>query len=86
MSAKGSSRTCSSKPVNINISFTINPKNILNKQSESSDTYFIFQYSGFKMKKGVISEVQTIKMERQILQYKAKTPDLPFTDRVQFEK
>lgn len=41
MSAKGSSGTCNSKPMNINISFTINPKNMLSKQSESSDKYFI---------------------------------------------
>lgn len=38
------------------------------------------------MKKGLISEVQTMQMERQILQYKTKTPDLPSTDRVQYEK
>lgn len=38
------------------------------------------------MKKSVISEIQTFKMERKVVQYKAKTPDIPFTDRIQFQK
>lgn len=41
MNGGRTNRTNSSKPVNINISFTINPKNILNQQSFGLDKYII---------------------------------------------
>lgn len=39
MNGKGWGRTCGSKPVNINISFTINPKNATKKDPDIFDKY-----------------------------------------------
>lgn len=52
MNGNRTTRTQSTKPVNINISFTINPKNILNQQSFGLDKYIIFKiFSQMKNKK-----------------------------------
>lgn len=42
MNGVRTTRTSINKPVNINISFTINPKNILNQQSFTNELYLIF--------------------------------------------
>ncbi len=52
MNGNRTTRTQSTKPVNINISFTINPKNILNQQSFGLDKYIVFKiFSQMKNKK-----------------------------------
>lgn len=42
MNVGRTNRANSNKPVNINISFTINPKNIVNQQSYGNEKYLPF--------------------------------------------
>jgi hypothetical protein len=60
MNGSKTHRTGSSKPVNINISFTINPKNILNQQSFGIDKYIISQ------------SLVSLKIKKYLMQYKRK--------------
>lgn len=58
MNGSKTHRPPSSKPVNINISFTINPKNILNQQSFGIDKYIILQ------------SIVSLKIKKYLIQYK----------------
>lgn len=58
MNGSKTHRAPSTKPVNINISFTINPKNILNQQSYGIDKYIILQF------------IVRLKIKKYLIQYK----------------
>jgi|688.fasta_scaffold222817_2 hypothetical protein len=58
MNGSKTNRAPSTKPVNINISFTINPKNILNQQSYGIDKYIILQF------------IVSLKIKKYLIQYK----------------
>ncbi len=85
MNGMRTNRTAGSKPVNINISFTINPKNILNQQNFDVDKYNLHLQSQLKNKK-ISGALQVQSLDKQPNNQKSKTPDLVNTERVDFIK